>query len=119
MFDIGLQEIVLIFVIALIVYGPKDLPELGRKVGRYIFMFKRMINDVKRQMDAELYEYTEPIKTEMEKISIEASASSKPQSDVTQEAPASEASKAVSPAPETSAAVNPAAPTSESRHNDA
>ena len=34
MFDIGLQELVLIFVIALLVFGPKNLPQLGRSLGR-------------------------------------------------------------------------------------
>ncbi|MBF0554663.1 MAG: twin-arginine translocase TatA/TatE family subunit [Nitrospirae bacterium] len=66
-----MDEIVVVFVIALLVYGPKDLPELGRKAGKYIAMFKRMVNDVKRQMDAELYEYTKPVKTEIEKINME------------------------------------------------
>jgi len=33
MFDIGLQELVLIFVIALLVFGPKNLPQLGRSLG--------------------------------------------------------------------------------------
>lgn len=73
-----MQEIVLIFVIALIVYGPKDLPELGRKVGRYLAMFKRMVNDVKRQMDSELYEHSDPIRKEMEKINREAMETIKP-----------------------------------------
>ena len=34
MFDIGFQELVLIFVIALLVFGPKNLPQLGRSLGR-------------------------------------------------------------------------------------
>lgn len=78
MFDLGIQEIVVVFIIALLVYGPKDLPELGRKVGKYIAMFKRMVNDVKRQVDTELYEYSDPIKTEIEKINREAMETLKP-----------------------------------------
>src|SRR4026209_1286039 len=34
MYDIGLQELVLIFVIAVLVFGPKNLPQLGRALGR-------------------------------------------------------------------------------------
>ncbi|WP_420265697.1 Sec-independent protein translocase protein TatB [Candidatus Magnetominusculus dajiuhuensis] len=89
MFDLGMDEIVVVFVIALLVYGPKDLPELGRKAGKYIAMFKRMVNDVKRQMDAELYDYTKPIKTEIEKINMESlEAARRHQPDITQTNPA-------------------------------
>ncbi|MBF0487328.1 MAG: twin-arginine translocase subunit TatB [Nitrospirae bacterium] len=89
MFDLGMDEVVVVFVIALLVYGPKDLPELGRKAGKYIAMFKRMVNDVKRQMDAELYDYTKPIKTEIEKINMESlEAALKHQPDITQANPA-------------------------------
>ncbi|MBF0457955.1 MAG: twin-arginine translocase subunit TatB [Nitrospirae bacterium] len=106
MFDIGIQEIVLIFVIALLVYGPKDLPELGRKVGRYLAMFKRMVNDVKRQMDSELYEYTDPIKKEMEKINRETlEAASKFRPDITPEKPADEKPAGGIPPAETQGAV--------------
>jgi len=41
MFDIGLQELLLIFVIALLVFGPKNLPQLGRSLGRAMREFKR------------------------------------------------------------------------------
>jgi sec-independent protein translocase protein TatA len=41
MFDIGLQELVLIFVIALLVFGPKNLPQLGRSLGRAMREFRR------------------------------------------------------------------------------
>jgi sec-independent protein translocase protein TatA len=41
MFDIGLQELILIFVIALLVFGPKNLPQLGRSLGRAMREFRR------------------------------------------------------------------------------
>lgn len=110
MFDLGIQEIVLIFVIALLVYGPKDLPELGRKVGRYFALFKRMVNDVKHQMDAELYEYTDPIKKEMEKINRETlEAASKFKPDITPVKPADKQPSAETQdaVPETNTAEHP------------
>src|SRR5205809_3476832 len=41
MFDIGLLELSLIFVIALLVVGPKNLPQLGRSLGRAMREFRR------------------------------------------------------------------------------
>ena len=41
MFDIGIQELILIFVIALLVFGPKNLPQLGRSLGRAMREFKK------------------------------------------------------------------------------
>ncbi|HSE40038.1 MAG TPA: twin-arginine translocase TatA/TatE family subunit, partial [Acidobacteriota bacterium] len=43
---LGIQEIVLIFVIALIVFGPKKLPELGRQVGKALGELRRASNDI-------------------------------------------------------------------------
>jgi sec-independent protein translocase protein TatA len=51
---LGIQEIVLIFVIALIVFGPKKLPELGRSVGKAIGELRRASNDIKRSIEKEI-----------------------------------------------------------------
>ena len=45
MFDIGLQELALIFVIALLVFGPKKLPELGKGLGEGIRALKDGMKD--------------------------------------------------------------------------
>src|SRR5437879_13149969 len=50
MFDIGLQETLVIGVIALLVFGPSKLPELGRMVGRAMREFRRA-SDEFRQTD--------------------------------------------------------------------
>jgi Tat protein translocase TatB subunit len=54
MFDIGLQELVLIFVIALIVFGPKDLPELGRRLGRAMREFRRHSDEFRSTIETNL-----------------------------------------------------------------
>ncbi len=54
MFDIGMQELILIFIVALLVFGPKRLPELGRTIGKGIAELKKAVHGVKEQMDSEL-----------------------------------------------------------------
>lgn len=59
MFDIGLQELVLIFVIALLVFGPKNLPQLGRSLGRAMREFKRASDEFRTTIETNL-EMNEP-----------------------------------------------------------
>src|SRR5215467_6930220 len=54
MFDIGLQELVLIFVIALIVFGPKNLPQLGRSLGRAMREFRRASDEFRSTIETNL-----------------------------------------------------------------
>lgn len=64
MFDLGMQELIVIFVVALLVFGPKRLPELGKTLGKGISELKRAMHGVKEQMDAELHEIEQPISLE-------------------------------------------------------
>lgn len=54
MFDIGLQELALIFVIALIVFGPKNLPQLGRSLGRAMREFRRASDEFRNTIETNL-----------------------------------------------------------------
>lgn len=51
---LGIQEIILIVVIALIVFGPKKLPELGRSVGKTLAEFRRASNEIKHSIEKEI-----------------------------------------------------------------
>jgi sec-independent protein translocase protein TatB len=51
MFGISMPEIILILAVALIVIGPKKLPDLARSLGRGIAEFKRASQDFKESMD--------------------------------------------------------------------
>ncbi len=53
MFDLGIQELVVIFVVALIVFGPKRLPELGRSIGKGLLELRKAMEGVKEQIQAE------------------------------------------------------------------
>jgi len=54
MFDIGLQELALIFVIALLVFGPKNLPQLGRSLGRAMREFRRASDEFRTTIETNL-----------------------------------------------------------------
>ena len=53
---IGIQEIAVILVVALLVFGPKKLPELGRSLGRTLAEFRRASNEIKHSIKKELDE---------------------------------------------------------------
>src|ERR1700694_5814819 len=52
--SIGFPELLVIFVIALIVFGPKKLPELGRSLGNAINEFKKTSNQLRSTLDEEI-----------------------------------------------------------------
>jgi TatA/E family protein of Tat protein translocase len=51
--SVGMPELMVIFVIALIVFGPRRLPELGRSLGRSISEFKRATNELSNTWEQE------------------------------------------------------------------
>ncbi len=51
MFGLGWQELLLIFFIALLVFGPKKLPEIGRSIGRAIAEFRRSSEQLKEEIE--------------------------------------------------------------------
>ena len=56
MFDLGFQELIVIFLVALLVVGPKKLPELSRNLGKWVVEIKRSINRAKWQIETEFEE---------------------------------------------------------------
>jgi sec-independent protein translocase protein TatA len=53
---IGVPEMIAIFVIALLLFGPKKLPELGRTLGKAITEFRRASNELKATFESHLSE---------------------------------------------------------------
>ncbi|MGD1075821.1 MAG: twin-arginine translocase TatA/TatE family subunit [Thermodesulfovibrionales bacterium] len=80
MFSSG--ELVVIFIVAFLVFGPKRLPELGRALGKVLRELNKAMHDVKDQMDTD-YEKTE-------KETINETAKAPVEGDITEDKPESE-----------------------------
>jgi TatA/E family protein of Tat protein translocase len=71
--SIGMGELIIIFVIALIIFGPRKLPELGRSLGRSLSEFKRASNELRSTLEEE-------IRVEEQRTAVEASRPAAPAS---------------------------------------
>ena len=52
--SVGMPELLIIMIIALMVFGPRRLPELGRAVGQTINEFKKGANDLRNSVEEEV-----------------------------------------------------------------
>ena len=53
MFNIGMPELFVVFIVALLVFGPKRLPEIGRQLGKAMRYFKAATMDLKDALEQE------------------------------------------------------------------
>jgi sec-independent protein translocase protein TatA len=88
--SIGMPELIIIFVIALIIFGPRKLPELGRSLGKSIAEFKKASNELRSTLEEE-------IRLEEQRSTLEA-----------QKTAAAQATPAVTPVPTPVQAPSPA-----------
>ena len=92
--SLGVPEILFILVVALLIFGPRRLPEIGRTIGKALGEFRRATTDLKRSIDTE--------------VTLEEVRREPPARPV---APAAETPAAETPAVETPAAETPAVET--------
>jgi sec-independent protein translocase protein TatB len=52
--DMSFSETIFLFLLALVIFGPKKLPEIARQVGKYLNEFKRASNEFKSQIEQEI-----------------------------------------------------------------
>ena len=71
MFDLGTQELIVIFIVAFLVFGPKKLPELGRTLGKGMRELKSAMKGVRdsfEEAESDVTEEMKKAKTEIEKV---------------------------------------------------
>jgi sec-independent protein translocase protein TatB len=95
--SLGFENSLILMVLALVVFGPRRLPEIGRRIGKIMYEVRKASNDFKFQMEEELRtaEEADRRKKEAERLSA---------------LPSSEQPAAVSPAPETASATSAESP---------
>lgn len=85
--SIGMPELIIIFVIALIIFGPRKLPELGRSLGKSLAEFKRASNELKSTLEEEIrIEEQQQRAADAAKPSVQAPVAAVPQEAATQTA---------------------------------
>jgi sec-independent protein translocase protein TatA len=54
--SLGFGEILIILVLALVIFGPRRLPEMGRTIGRSLREFRRATSDLRAELESDLDE---------------------------------------------------------------
>lgn len=63
---LGMTEVFFILLLALLLFGPRKLPELGRLLGRGLSEFRRASNDLRATVEEEIRTYEEDVNTKKE-----------------------------------------------------
>ena len=110
MANISMADTIILMVLALVVFGPRRLPQIGKQIGKLMYEFRKASNDFKFQMEEELRQSEEADrrqKEEAERQRALAAAPPAPQLDV----PAPQTDQSAESVAESAAAATPETPT--------
>src|SRR5580704_10913073 len=111
---LSLPHLIVLFVVALIIFGPEKLPELARMLGKATGEFRRMTNDFRNTLDDEVRELERQTRIRNEEIATAAqaaqSAQTPPEGTVGRSLPHADASVVGEPQPSPHADPDPAQP---------
>jgi sec-independent protein translocase protein TatB len=116
--NLGMTDSLLLMVLALVVFGPRRLPQIGRQIGKLMYEFRKASNDFKYQMEEELRNAEEADRKKKEETRLSALASSEQTAALSPVSEAASATPAESPYPDEAlyppvAATVPEAPAEE------
>jgi len=63
MFGLGAMEILIILIIAFMLFGPKELPEIGKQIGKAVKGFKETTEDLRQSVEPEINMITQELKS--------------------------------------------------------
>ena len=106
MANLGMADSLILMVMALVVFGPRRLPQIGRQIGKLMYEFRKASNDFKFQMEEELRTSEEADRRKKEEERLRALALAVPAQPALAEA-VSDVSDARPEAPATTAAESP------------
>ena len=83
MLNVGTGELILIAVAALLILGPKGLPDLARGLGKFMREFRRQTDDVRTVVEREFYRMDQPEVPEIHKVPDAVPAHAEPEPEAT------------------------------------
>lgn len=105
MFNVGFGELTFIMVVALLVLGPRKLPELARGVGKFMREFRRQSEDIRQTVEREFYRMDRELEDSLPKLEPPEGTRSAPSLHQAPPLPETEG-EGVAPAPDTGAPVH-------------
>jgi sec-independent protein translocase protein TatB len=100
MANLGMADTLILMVLALVVFGPRRLPQIGRQIGKLMYEFRKASNDFKFQMEEELRQAEEADRRQKEEAERQRALAASPAPQLEQPAE-SAAESAAPPTPET------------------